>query len=219
MLKVNDFVFALLTLIFISSVAGEEQIFPEAKEWPKYSGFEWGMSKEEFYEACTAKNLKRYKRLNSETGTYYLSSTVKGKILGKDVEVRPFFESGQSNRLLNYRLVFTVSLENREEFFNHLFKILREKYGPAAQSENHPKDNSKEYRWGAPDMPDRLCLKLSWGYDLKYYTENLKTPNHAFVFLTYNSKAFLTMVDESRKKRAAEQRELEKKAKEDEKDF
>nr|MBR9811472.1 hypothetical protein [bacterium] len=111
-----------------------------------------------------------------------------------------------------------MSLENREEFFNHLFKILREKYGPAAQSEHNPQDGSKKYQWGAPDMPDRVCLRLVWGYDVKYYTEYLKTPNHAFVILTYFSKEFLTMVDESRKKSATEQRELEKRAKEDEKD-
>ena len=47
MLKEKNFVFALLTLICISPVVGEEQVFPKAKNWPKYAGFEWGMSEGE----------------------------------------------------------------------------------------------------------------------------------------------------------------------------
>ena len=59
MLKVKDFVFALLTLICVSQVVGEEQVYPEAKVWPFIEGFEWGISEDEFYEACAKKKFER----------------------------------------------------------------------------------------------------------------------------------------------------------------
>ncbi|MDA7631186.1 hypothetical protein N9190_00980 [bacterium] len=215
MLKVKDFVFALLTLICVSPAVGEDQVFPKAKEWPKYAGFEWGMSEDEFFEACAAKNLRQWKRLNPRTGTYITPPSVKGKILGEDVEVKPFFEDGKGEILKGYWIIFTVSLKDREDFFKRLFSILKEKYGPAAQYKKY----SKQYGWGAPDMPHVPCLVISWSYDLEYYTENLKTPNHAVVQVSYRSQSSVKSTDEAWKRQAAEKRELEKKAKEDEKDF
>ena len=219
MLKIKNFVFALLTLICISSVAREEQIYPEAKEWPKFEGFEWGMSKDEFYEACAAKNLKRYKRLNPETGTYYTAESVKGMLLGEDVQIRPIFEyikeKSEFGGLRDYFISFSVSLENRRRFFEKIINILEKKYGPAVNK----KGLSKYYGWVAPDMPHIECLEVEWAYDLEYYVENKKTPKHAVIRLLYHSKSSVKGAAEAQKKRAAEQRELEKKAKEDEKDF
>jgi hypothetical protein len=201
MLKVKDFVFALLTLICVSPVVGQEQVFPKAKEWPKFEGLEWGMSEDEFFKACAVKNLKRWKRL-TRTGTYVTQESVKGKILGEDVEIKPFYEDGKGEELEEYWMIFTVSLKNREDFFKRLFNILEEKYGPAAKYKNH----SKQYGWGAPDMPHVPCLGISWSYDLEYYTENLKTPNHADVILSYRSQSSVKSTAEAWEKQAAEKR-------------
>ena len=218
----KDFVFVLLTLTCISPIAGEEQVYPEAKEWPKFEGFEWGMSEFEFYEASAVKNLERWKQKSRRGDYYFTPRRVRGKILGKPVEVSPDFENylsedGKADKLESIRVSFTVSLEEREVFFNRLLNILTKKYGPAAPDKEAPKRN--EYTWGAPGKPHIECLTIFWRFDREYYRGNLKTPNHAVVGVWYNSKPFVESLAETRKKIAAEKRELEKKAKEDEKDF
>ena len=131
------------------------------------------------------------------------------------VSANPDVSPTYGERLISDTFRFGVSLKDREDFFKRLFSILKEKYGPAAQYKKY----SKQYGWGAPDMPHVPCLVISWSYDLEYYTENLKTPNHAVVQVSYRSQSSVKSTDEAWKKQAAEKRELEKKAKEDEKDF
>ena len=231
MLKVKDFVFALLTLICVSPIVGEERtIFPKAKEWPKYAGFEWGMSEDKFFEACAAKKLARV--FNQELGKW----VGKGMILGKDAEVEPIFERREGKRpnckgvsLAGITIMFQtkkstyISAVGRhgEKFFDDLHRVLKDKYGPSKRID----PTRRYYGWGAPDMPHMSCLRILgkvYGHGSWNKEEPKWEPDGSFsyrVWVSYASKSRVEYMDNWEKKKSAEKRELEKKAKEDEKDF
>jgi len=207
MLKVNDFVFALLTLIFISSVAGEERtIFPKAKEWPQYSGFEWGISEDDFFKVCEKKKLQRFKFL----GIW----GAKGKLLGQSVEILPDFERKEGEYpnskgigLNGFTMLFRVNKESHERFFENLHNILKDKYGPSIRA-----FRPSRYLWGAPNMPHISCLQLDEP-ELGSQSDFMK------IRLVYWSESMVKSVNKFRREIDAKKRESEKKAKEDEKDF
>lgn len=217
MLKVKDFVFALLTLIWVSPVVGEERtIYPRAKEWPKFEGFEWGISEDEFFEACAEKKLERGEAY--ENGFYPKNHTGKSKrlvargiLLGHKVEIIPKFDKlegklrkgvGLTELEFYFKFKMVGDLSKPGEFEKRLLKVLRDKYGP-----------SKSKSWGAPHKPHRACIIAG------QWTEDKDGPTDKIVYLNYKSKSGVDNLDALLMKKAAEKRAFEKKAKEDEKDF
>ena len=230
MLKPKDFVFALLTLICVSPVAGEEQVYPEAKEWPKYAGFEWGISEDEFFQVCAKKNLKR---LPIPDPVFKQEFLAKGKILGRDAEIEPGFERREGEGRYKKGVVLSdlfirwkkIEKEDSEELFDKLRKILTDKYGKYGVQQRVSKYGGLIILWGAPGMPNRDCLRLiigpEWESVPTYGGEGIegRLTGKYYVNVIYYSKAYTDKRENNRKRKAAEKRELEKKAKEDEKDF
>ena len=235
MFKVKDFVFALLTLICVSPVVGEEQVYPEAKEWPKFEGFEWGMSEDEFYEACAKKKFERIPAPNTVNKSDY---SAKGQILGRDAIITPSYENEKFERLngkglvrkgLNLRSLSLsweeLEREDGEELFDKLQKSLKDKYGPpkVVPSPDSSYGNGKFRRWGAPDMPGYFCLSLYFysptdaviipkSGELVIET---KRSDKKIIVIFYNSKSNLKELE----KQNIQAKEREKQAKEQEKDF
>ena len=235
MFKVKDFVFALLTLICVSPVVGEEQVYPEAKEWPKFEGFEWGMSEDEFYEACAKKKFERIPAPNTANKSDY---SAKGQILGQDVIITPFYESEKFERSNGKGLVRKgldlrslglsweeLEREDGEELFDKLQKSLKDKYGPpkVVPSPDSSYGNGKFRRWGGPGMPGYFCLSLYFysptdaviipkSGELVIKT---KRSDKKEIVIYYNSKSNLKDLE----KQNIRAKEREKRAKEQEKDF
>ena len=239
MLKVKDFVFTLLTLICVSPVVGEEQVFPEAKEWPKYAEFEWGMSEDEFFEACAKKKFERIPAPNTSNKSDYRA---KGQILGRDAIITPWYESEKFERsngkgrirkgldLKSLSLVWKeLEKEDGEELFDKLEKTLRDKYGPSkvVPSPDSSYGNGKFRRWGAPDMPGYFCLSLYF-----YSPTNsviigkpgelvLKTKrsDKKTIEIFYNSKSNLKGLEKHNIQAKEREKRAKERAKEQEKDF
>ena len=240
MLKVKDFVFALLTLIWFSPVLGEERtIYPEAKEWPKYAGFEWGMSEDEFYEACAKKKFERIPAPNTSNKSDYRA---KGQILGRDAIITPYYKSEKFDRSNAKGLIKkgldlkSLSLrwkklekEDGEELFDKLQKTLRDKYGPSKDVPNDDslEDNGKLRRWGAPDMPGYSCLSL------KFYSPTdtaiisksgelvikTKRSDKKEILIFYTSKSVLKDLEKQNIQAKEREKRAKERAKEQEKDF
>ena len=235
MLKVKDFVFALLTLICVSQVVGEEQVYPEAKVWPFIEGFEWGISEDEFYEACAKKKFERILAPKTANKSDY---SAKGKILGRDAIITPSYENEKFERSNGKGLVRkglnlkSLSLrweklerEDGEELFDKLQKTLKDTYGPpkVVPSPDSSYGNGKFRRWGGPGMPGYFCLSLYFysptdaviipkSGELVIKT---KRSDKKEIVIYYNSKSNLKDLE----KQNIRAKEREKRAKEQEKDF
>ena len=218
MLKVNDFVFALLTLICISSVAGEERvIYPKAKEWPLFSDFGWGINSDKFYEICKGKGFTR------DTKNWSEYQGADGKIFELDAQILPSWERiegeftekflglGLQQILVSFK---EMKKEDGAKLVEKLHGILTSKYGPPKK----PFGLFGGYRWGAPDKPHIPCLELS----NRDHRSKGKLTNLSWVTIAYCSKAFVEKIDRSNKYKAKNPnwaKDLMNKSKIDEKDF
>ena len=239
MLKVKEFVFALLTLIYVSPVVGEEQVYPEAKVWPFIEGFEWGMSEDEFYEACAK---KKFERIPAPNTAYKSDYSAKGQIFGRDVIITPFYESEKFERSngkglvrkgLNLRSLSLsweeLEREDGEELFDKLQKTLKDKYGPpkVVPSPDSSYGNGKFRKWGAPGMPGYFCLSLYFysptdtviipkSGELVIKT---KRSDKKMIVIFYNSKSNLKELEKQNIQAKEREKRAKERAKEQEKDF
>ena len=239
MLKVKEFVFALLTLICVSAVVGEEQVYPEAKVWPFIEGFEWGMSEDEFYEACAK---KKFERIPAPNTTYKSDYSAKGQIFGRDVIITPFYESEKFERSngkglvrkgLNLRSLSLsweeLEREDGEELFDKLQKTLKDKYGPpkVMPSPDSSYGNGKFRRWGAPGMPGYFCLSLYFysPTDTAIIPKSgelvikTKRSDKKMIVIFYNSKSNLKELEKQNIQAKEREKRAKERAKEQEKDF
>lgn len=219
MLKVKDFVFALLTLICVSPVVGEERtIYPEAKVWPFIEGFKWGFSVDEFWAAC---NKKGFTKVIEDSR--YPTSLARGLVFGQSGSIKPYFHMNQvttESALDAVVLTFVLGEDDSKKLIDDLLKIHTERYGkPILTRDSNTLSGPKAsyYRWGAPGTPEHWCLELGFGSDAKYNTETKRftLTGRKFVTVAYKSEKNITLRLEHEKK----VKEAETKAKEQEKDF
>ena len=238
-LKVKGFVFALLTLICVSPVLGEEQVYPEAKEWPKYAEFEWGMSEDEVHEACAKKKFERIPAPNTTNKSDYRA---KGQILGRDAIITPYYKSEKFERSNGKGLIRkgldlkSLSLrweklekEDGEELFDKLQKTLRDKYGPSkvVPSPDSSYGNGKFRRWGASGMPGYFCLSLYFysPTDTAIISKSgelvikTKRSDKKEIVIYYKSKSNLKDLEKQNIQAKEREKRAKERAKEQEKDF
>lgn len=239
MLKIKEFVFALLTLIYVSPVVGEEQVYPEAKVWPFIEGFEWGMSEDEFYEACAKKKFEPILAPKTANKSDY---SAKGQILGRDAIITPSYENEKFERLngkglvrkgLNLRSLSLsweeLEREDGEELFDKLQKTLKDKYGPpkVMPSPDSSHGNGKFRRWGAPGMPGYFCLSLYFysPTDTAIIPKSgelvikTKRSDKKMIVIFYNSKSNLKELEKQNIQATEREKRAKERAKEQEKDF
>lgn len=146
--NVRDFVFALLILICVSPIGGEEQtIYPRAKESPKFASYEWGATKDEILKTSAKEGFK----WDDEYGK------ARGDLLGKEVSIQPFFSESGVLKCLYLCWTFHVDeAGKRGPFFDRLHKIINKKYGDTF------KEKGKPCKWLPPVEieSDEWVLKL-----------------------------------------------------------
>lgn len=189
----------------------------QAKEWPKFDGFDWGMSEREFYEACAKKGLKACD-LNPELKEVYVNGA-KGELLGRFVGIAPHFRKGDpgfhpseidAENLIHLKMTWDLRPGEEKEFCSNLLRVLTKRHG-AHRKRKLPNQHS----WSSPIDPTKEALSLEWfsyaPLEDPHDKENLRRkPERIIVLLIYSSEEWFEWLSEQDRKRELERAEKAK---------